>query len=92
MLDRKKLGLWFQNLRKRCGVTQDMIAEQLGYSISNISQFENGRVDNMMCPLFYLANFAQEEDFVQLQQYIVACFEKGVKPSDDKKTTITCAI
>ena len=69
-----------------------MIAEQLGYTISNISHFENGKIDNMICPLFYLANFAQEEDFIQLKQYIVSCYEKGVKSGDDKEITISCAI
>ena len=44
--DLKKLGKNCAFIRKRLGYTQKQVADELGYSVENISAFENGRNDN----------------------------------------------
>lgn len=54
--DLKLLGRACRTYRQKRGVTQADVANQLGYSVENISAFETGRNDNCRILLWYFEN------------------------------------
>lgn len=50
----KNLGDTCKEFRKSIGLTQSTVADLTGYTISNISMFEQGHVNNMRLLLFYI--------------------------------------
>lgn len=49
-----KIGKKCANFRRSIGYSQQQVAEELGYTRSNISMFENGKNYNMTILLWYL--------------------------------------
>ena len=54
MLNLKYIGQKCQIYRQSMGYRQCEVARDTGYSIENISAFENGRNDNLIIFLWYL--------------------------------------
>lgn len=52
--DLRRIGYACKIFRQSLGISQAEVAEQTGYSESNISSFETGRTNNMMILLYYL--------------------------------------
>ena len=52
--------------RKRFGVTQTQVAKNLYYAQSVISDFENGKNNNMHILLYYMRYFWCDSDFMNL--------------------------
>ena len=52
--------------RKRFGVTQTQVAENLHYTQSVISDFENGKNNNMYILLYYMRYFWYDSEFMTL--------------------------
>lgn len=52
----KKVGKICQECRKEKHKLQQEVAEDTGYSVENISAFENGRNDNLKIFLWYICN------------------------------------
>lgn len=50
----KEIGKLCANYRRSLNVTQQQVADFLGYSAENISSFENGRNDNFEILLWYI--------------------------------------
>lgn len=48
------IGRKCANFRRSIGYSQQQVAEELGYTRSNISMFENGKNYNMVILLWYL--------------------------------------
>lgn len=48
------IGRKCANFRRLIGYSQQQVADELGYSRTNISMFENGRNYNMVILLWYL--------------------------------------
>ena len=42
--------------RKRLGITQKEVARENGYSVENVSSFENGRTNNALLFVWYFLN------------------------------------
>lgn len=57
MIDMKNVGAICAAARRKSGMTQKNVADYLGYSIQNISHFENGRIDNSFILLYYMGKF-----------------------------------
>ena len=57
----KRLGQICADHRKRIGYTQQQIADELGYSVYNISAFENGRNDSAKILFWYLEHGLEVE-------------------------------
>lgn len=49
-----KIGQKCANFRRLIGVSQQQVADELGYTRTNISMFENGKNYNMTILLWYL--------------------------------------
>lgn len=63
MLTLKQIGPKCKQYRERIGYIQIDVARDLGYSVNNISSFENGRNDNAQILLWYIAHGMKYEDF-----------------------------
>lgn len=50
------IGKLCQEFRKYKGITQKEVAEDLGYTIANISKFENNKNNNYDILLWYIKN------------------------------------
>ena len=48
------IGQKCANFRRLIGISQQQVAEELGYTRTNISMFENGKNYNMTILLWYL--------------------------------------
>lgn len=55
-LDFKRIGLKIRERRKYMGITQELIAEQLGVNPSHISNIECGRANPSLTALIKIAN------------------------------------
>ena len=42
--------------RKKLGITQKEVAKENGYSVENVSSFENGRTNNALLFVWYFLN------------------------------------
>ena len=42
--------------KKKLGITQKAVAEENGYSVENVSSFENGRTNNALLFVWYFLN------------------------------------
>lgn len=49
-----KIGQKCANFRRLIGISQQQVADELGYTRTNISMFENGKNYNMTILLWYL--------------------------------------
>lgn len=63
MFTLKQIGQKCKQYRESIGYIQTDVARDLGYSVNNISSFENGRNDNAQILLWYFANGMMYEDF-----------------------------
>lgn len=54
LIDLIYIGKTCQNFRRGKGLTQSEVAEDMGYTVENISAFENGRNDNLRIFLWYV--------------------------------------
>lgn len=63
MLTLKQIGPKCKQYRESIGYKQTDVALDLGYSVNNISSFENGRNDNAQILLWYFAHGMLYEDF-----------------------------
>lgn len=54
MNNKKRIGQLCADFRRRHNITQQQIADEMGYSVYNISAFENGRNDNGEILAWYL--------------------------------------
>lgn len=69
-LDFKKIGKQIRKRRLECGLTQEMIANQLDVNPSHISNIENGRANPSLTVLVNLANILQcSADFFISHEY-----------------------
>lgn len=55
IIDLKEMGAKCKEFRISAGMLQIDVANETGYSLENISAFENGRNDNSRILLWYLA-------------------------------------
>ncbi len=55
IIDLKEMGTKCKEFRVSAGMLQIDVANETGYSLENISAFENGRNDNSRILLWYLA-------------------------------------
>lgn len=53
-MDSLTIGQKCANFRRLIGVSQQQVADELGYTRTNISMFENGKNYNMTILLWYL--------------------------------------
>ena len=53
-MDRLTIGQKCANFRRLIGISQQQVADELGYTRTNISMFENGKNYNMTILLWYL--------------------------------------
>lgn len=56
MLSLKQLGHICKLARLRAGYTQQNVADILNYSVSTISAFENGRLNNALLLVWYFSH------------------------------------
>lgn len=53
-MDSLTIGQKCANFRRLIGISQQQVADELGYTRTNISMFENGKNYNMTILLWYL--------------------------------------
>lgn len=54
MTNLKLIGCECKRLRRSLNITQQMVADETGYTSKSISAFENGRVNNALILLWYI--------------------------------------
>lgn len=69
-IDKKNIMFWIglncqEYRRTKTSYTQVDVAKELGYSVENISAFENSRNDNMRILMWYILHGMELEDLVR---------------------------
>ena len=69
-IDKKNIMFWVglncqEYRRKNTSYTQVDVAKELGYSVENISAFENSRNDNLRILMWYILHGMEIEDLVR---------------------------
>ena len=64
--DLKEITKTLKAYRKRATVTQVEVAVDTGYSVEQISTFENGRVRSLFLFMYYCRNFLSDEEILVL--------------------------
>lgn len=59
------LAIYGGIMRKKAKVKQSQVARELGYSLENISAFENGRNNNAEILLYYIKKGWIEYEFIR---------------------------
>ena len=73
IMNLRDIGRHCKEFRVECGYRQIDVANDLGYSVENISSFESGRNDNARILLWYFSHGMKPEHL----------FERGVKRGTD---------
>lgn len=64
LIDLRCIGKSCQKFRISQGLLQSEVAEDIGYTIENISAFENGRNDNVRIFLWYVSKGLNVNDLI----------------------------
>lgn len=65
MFSLKTIGGACQRVRRKVFLTQKEVAEKTNYSVSTISAYENGRLNNASLLAYYIEIGLTREDLVQ---------------------------
>lgn len=65
MFDIKKVGLICREFRQDLNCTLIEVAKSTGYSAQNVCHFEQGRNDNLIIFLWYIANGLDIESLIK---------------------------
>ena len=65
IIDLKIIGANCKDFRIKSGYYQMDVANETGYSIENVSSFENGRNDNLRLMLWYMTHGMKIDDILK---------------------------